>query len=440
MYDLIIENASIVTCDRSHTVFEKGVMAVRDGKIAAVEDSGSAAAKNLKAKKVLKADGRIMMPGLVNMHCHAADSLFRGLVENLSLEEWLGQVWIAEKATLTPETCHLGGLLGLAENLLAGVTTVMDMFWYPEASVRAARELGMRISAGGIFFDLPGIGERSQDDYAKEAEQFIASHAGSDDVFAAVMPHGTYTVAPEHLVEAKAIADRHGAFFNTHAAETRAEQADIKKRYGKSVIRHLNAYELLGPQTVLAHCVHVDKEEIGLMADTGTVVVHNPMSNLKLGSGIAPVAEMQDAGVRLTLGTDGAISGNDLDMWLAMRLATGLAKGATMDPKAVSAADTLHMATLNGAEALGQDDRLGSLEAGKSADFIMLDALGVHATPIFDLITHLVFSANRNDVRDVFVEGRQLVKDGQLAGYDIKPVLKAANALVPEISASLKAG
>jgi 5-methylthioadenosine/S-adenosylhomocysteine deaminase len=191
---------------------------------------------------------------------------------------------------------------------------------------------------------------------------------------------------------------------------------------------------------VLAHCVHVDKTEIALMADTGTVVVHNPMSNLKLGSGIAPVARMHDAGIRMTLGTDGAISGNDLDMWLTMRLAAGLAKGGTMDPQVLPAAEILHMATLNGAEALGLGDRLGSLEAGKSADVIMLDTAVVHATPIFDPITHLVYSASKNDVGDVFVEGRHLVKDGRLADYDLKPILDQTNALAPKISASLDAG
>ena len=248
------------------------------------------------------------------MHCHAGDSLFRGLVEGLTLESWLGRVWVAEKAILTEKTTYLGSILGLAENLLAGATTVMDMFWYPNETVRAANDLGMRISTGGIFFDLPGIGDRIHVNYIKEAETFMATHQESETIFPAILPHGSYTVSPEHLEDAKAISDRYGALFSTHAAETQAEQADISNRYGKSVIRHLEAHNLLGPRTILAHCVHVDTTEIKMMADSGTIVAHNPMSNLKLGSGIAPISEMLDARINLTLGTDGAISGNDLDM------------------------------------------------------------------------------------------------------------------------------
>ena len=340
-------------------------MAIRNGRIAALEPRESDAAIQLQAYKTISAKGKLVMPGLINMHCHAGDSLFRGLVEGLTLESWLRRVWVAEKAVLTPETTYLGSVLGLAENLLAGTTTVMDMFWYPSKTARAANDLGMRLSTGGIFFDLPGIGNRSHTNYKKEAEAFMVAQQESDTIFPAILPHGAYTVSPEHLVDAKVISDRHGALFSTHAAETLAEQADISNRYGKSVIRHLHAYDILGPRSILAHCVHVDETEIKMMADSGTIVAHNPMSNLKLGSGIAPVSEMLDAGINITLGTDGAISGNDLDMWLTMRLAASLPKGAMMRADVVTAKQVLHMATLNGADALGQSKNLGSLETGK---------------------------------------------------------------------------
>ena len=293
------------------------------------------------------------MPGLINMHCHAADSLFRGLVENLPLEEWLGRVWIAEKAILTPETTYLGSVLGLAENLLSGSTTVMDMFWYPDETVKAAKDLGMRVSTGGIFFDLPGIGGRSQEDYISEADNFYQNHSSDDSVIPAILPHGSYTVSPQNLSEAKSMADQYGILFCTHAAETQAEQNDIKARYDNSVIRHLDKYKLLGETSVLAHCVHLDDTEISLLAQSKTNVVLNPMSNLKLGSGIAPVKAMHRAGINLTIGTDGAISGNDLDMWLAMRLTCGLAKGLNMEADALTAEQVLHMATISGAKALG---------------------------------------------------------------------------------------
>ena len=438
MDDILIKDALIVTCDGSHSVIENGVMAVSQGKITALEQTDTSAAENLSAKKIVSANGNILMPGLINMHCHAADSLFRGLVENLPLEEWLGRVWIAEKAILTPETTYLGSILGLAENLLSGSTTVMDMFWYPDETVKAAKDLGMRISTGGIFFDLPGIGGRSHKDYISEANNFYQKHSSDDSVIPAVLPHGSYTVSPQNLSEAKSIADRHGMLFCTHAAETQAEQNDIKARYDNSVIRHLDKHKLLGETSVLAHCVHLDEKEISLLAQSKTNIVLNPMSNLKLGSGIAPVKAMHRAEINLTIGTDGAISGNDLDMWLAMRLTCGLAKGVNMEADALTAEQVLHMATINGAKALGKSNTLGSLEIGKNADFILVDINNSHSIPLFDPITHLVFGAGRSDVTDVFVSGKHVVKNKKISGLDIEKIHEEVRQLAPSIKASLE--
>ncbi|MEL0285470.1 MAG: amidohydrolase family protein, partial [Paracoccaceae bacterium] len=240
MYDLLVKDALIVTCNPEHSVIDGAVMAVRDGKIALIAPAQSDAANALEAKNYMSAKGKMVLPGLINMHCHAGDSLFRGLVENLPLEAWLNRVWIAEKAILTPHTTYLGSVLGFAENLLSGVTSVMDMFWYPHEAVRAAQMLGMRVSTGGLFFDFPGIGERSHERYIEEAKEFSSRYSRSADVFPCVMPHGAYTVSPEHLRDAKSIADADRGLFCTHAAETRAEQADIQNRYGRTVIRHLD--------------------------------------------------------------------------------------------------------------------------------------------------------------------------------------------------------
>ena len=438
MDDILIKDALIVTCDGSHSIIENGVMAVSQGKITALEQTGKSAAENLSAKKIVSANGNIVMPGLINMHCHAADSLFRGLVENLPLEEWLGRVWIAEKAILTPETTYLGSILGLAENLLSGSTTVMDMFWYPDETVKAAKDLGMRISTGGIFFDLPGIGGRSHKDFIFEANNFYQKHSSDDSVIPAVLPHGSYTVSPQNLSEAKSIADRQGMLFCTHAEETQAEQNDIKARYDNSVIRHLDKHKLLGETSVLAHCVHLDEKEISLLAQSKTNIVLNPMSNLKLGSGIAPVKAMHRAEINLTIGTDGAISGNDLDMWLAMRLTCGLAKGVNMEADALTAEQVLHMATINGAKALGKSNTLGSLEIGKNADFILVDINNSHSIPLFDPITHLVFGAGRSDVTDVFVSGKHVVKNKKISGLDIEKIYEEVRQLDPSIKASIE--
>lgn len=432
--DLIVTDALIVTADADFTVIEGGAVAVRDGRIAAL---GPASEIGREASEVIDAGGAILMPGLVNSHCHAGDSLFRGLVEDLPLEPWLQTVWKAERAILNRDTVRLGATLGFAELLLSGVTSVMDMFWFPDQAVHAARDLGMRVATGGIFIDFPGVDHVTHDDRLRAAKAFFAEFDGAEDVFPTIMPHGTYTVGPDNLTSAKALAEEYGALFSTHAAETQAEQADIANRYGRSVIRHLDHLGLLDERTVLAHCVWLDDEEVEILARTGATVSHNPVSNLKLASGIARIPDLLRAGARVTVGTDGAISGNDLDMWMALRLAATLHRGATRRADAVSTRQALAMVTREGAAALGALDRIGSLEPGKFADMILIDTSRVHATPIFDPMTHIVFSTAKSDVRDVFVSGRRVVRDGALTGIDIAETLARVRALTPAIAASI---
>jgi len=436
-FDLIIENAIVVTADADNRVIEKGGVTVSNGRIAHVLDQSALEAMKDRAARVVDGRGHILMPGLINTHCHAGDSLFRGLVENLPLEAWLQTVWKAEAAILDPETTRLGSVVGFAEQLLSGVTTVMDMFWYPRQTVEAARMVGLRVATGGIFFDPPGMDKKTVETRPNDAERFIAEFAEADDVFVATMPHGAYTVSPENLRLAKDIAEAHGALYHVHAAETRAEQADVQNRYGRSVIRHLDHLDLLDERTVLAHCVHLDDEEIDILARTGASAVHNPVSNLKLGSGIARVPDMLDAGVRVTLGTDGAISGNDLDMWLALRLAAMLHKGAAMDAEAVTTAQALAMVTRDGATALQAGDRIGTLEPGKFADMVLVDVQRAHAVPLFEPVTHLVYSINKSDIAHVFLAGEQVVRDGQLTRLDLAGPIAEVQAMAPQIAASI---
>jgi 5-methylthioadenosine/S-adenosylhomocysteine deaminase len=433
-HDLILTNALIVTCDAARSTLPGGALAVDAGRITRIGPAGEI---GTNARVLVDASGMLLMPGLINTHCHAGCSLFRGLVEGLALEPWLRQVWRAEGATLTPATCRLGARLGLAENLLGGVTTVLDMYWRPRETVAAARDLGMRVATGGIFIDGPGVDGLDAAARLAEARAFLEDFAKADDVIAGVLPHGTYTVSPDLLRASHDLAAEFGAPWSTHAAETRAEQADVAARYGGSVVRHLDRLGLLDARTTLAHCVWLDDEEIAILARTGATVSHNPVSNLKLASGIARVPDMLAAGVRVTLGTDGAISGNDIDLWLALRLAATLHKGALLDPAAVTTAQALAMVTTAGAGALGAADRLGSLEPGKAADMILLDLSQPHATPLFDPLTHIVYSASKSDVRHVFVGGRQVVRDGALTGLDIAETLAEVAALAPRIAASV---
>jgi 5-methylthioadenosine/S-adenosylhomocysteine deaminase len=437
MTDLIITNAVVVTADAQNPVIARGGVAVTGGRITHIGTSEALAPMAGQARRVVDADGLLLMPGLINTHCHAADSLFRGLVENLKLEPWLQTVWKAEAAILTPQTTHLGSVLGFAELLLGGVTSVMDMFWYPRETVRAARDVGVRVSTGGIFFDFPGVNGQSQAEREANAEAFFEEFSGADDVFPAVLPHGTYTVSPEHLKIARAIADRHGGLFSTHVAETLAERADIESRYGRSVVAHLEHHGLVDDRAVFAHCVHLDDEEIDILARRGASVAHNPMSNLKLASGFARVPDMLRAGINVTLGTDGAISGNDLDMWMALRLVATLHKAVALDAEVVTTHEAVAMLTINGAKALNAADRIGSLEVGKFADMVLIDIRRPHAVPMFDPLTHLVYSTAKSDVRHVFVGGEQVVRDGVLTKLDIAETLDEVQALVPAIKASI---
>ena len=432
--DLVITNALVVTADPAGTVIRDGAITVEEGRIARL---GPSADVGTDARRVIDAGGMLLAPGLVNTHCHAGDSLFRGLVEDLPLEPWLRTVWKAEGAILDRDTVRLGATLGLAETLLGGVTTTMDMFWHPAETVAAARRLGVRVATGGIFFDGPGIDGLAPVDRLAAAAAFFDAFGGSDDVLPGCLPHGAYTVGPHGLVAAKRLADDRGGLFCTHAAETRAEQAIVHERYGRSVIRHLDALGLLDARTVLAHCVWLDDEEIAILARSGATVSHNPLSNLKLASGIARVPDLLAAGVRVTLGTDGAISGNDLDLWMALRLAATLHRGATLRADAVTTAQAFRMVTLDAAAALGAEDRIGSLEPGKLADMILIDIRRAHAVPLFDPLTHLMFSCAKSDVRHVFVGGRQVVDDGRVTGLDLDGVLEEVAALTPRIAASV---
>jgi 5-methylthioadenosine/S-adenosylhomocysteine deaminase len=435
--DLVVHGARVVTGDPAGTQHEKGGLAVANGRILAVGPDASLAPYAHTSAQVIDAQGAILSPAFVNTHCHAANSLFRGVAEGLALEPWLDRVWRAEHAVLSPEVTFLGTAFGLAENLLCGVTTVMDMYWYPEEVVKAAAAVGARIATGPIFFDPPGMDKATGAQRLGLAHAFLDACRDAPHLILTVMAHGAYTVGPESLVQARDLARAEGALFCTHAAETRAEQATVLERYGRSVIRHLDHLELLSPRTVLAHCVHLDEGERELLAERGATVSHNPASNMKLGAGIAPIPELLSRGVRVALGTDGAISGNDLDMWKALRYAAVLHNGRLMDPTAVLPRQAFAMATIEGAKALGVGDQLGSLEPGKRADFMLVRTDVAHAAPMFDPVDHLVYSAAKSDVTDVFRDGEQVVKDGQLTKVDLAEMIAKVAELQPKIATAV---
>lgn len=435
--DLLIEGGTVLTIDDAWTVIPDGAVAVRRADIVEVGSATDLASKYRdRADTVIDASGKLVMPGLINIHTHGADSLFRGLIDDLPLEPWLERLWKVETAILNPRTVRAGARLAYAEMIRGGTTTALDMFWYPEASVEAAREAGFRVFTGPIWFDSPEIDGLSNAERRHRAAEFLQQYLHDPLITPCVLPHGTYTVAPPQLEDARELAEEHGVLFSTHLSETAAEVAQVEGQYGRRPPAHLDNLGLLGPRSILAHCVHLNRDEIDLLANRRAVVAHCPLSNLKLGSGVAPLDGMRRAGVRVGLGTDGPVSGNDLDMWWTMRLAAVLHKGVHQDPALISAREVVAMATRGAAEVLDKRNQIGSLEAGKRADLIVVDLSRPHLTPMFDVYSHLVYAVGRDDVETVVIHGQIVMQARRLQTLDEAAVMAEVEEIAAEIAAA----
>lgn len=430
--DLLITGPLIVTMDGAGRVIEDGAIAVTAGEIAAVGRRTELA--GVEARETLDASGQLLIPGLVNGHVHMADSLFRSLVEDLPLEPWLERLWISEREFVTRENVALGARLALAEMIRCGTTCAVDMFWFPEAGADAAIEAGFRLVTGPIFFDFGGPDGIANEDRVRIGREWLARYADEPLIVPCVQPHNHLTVSPEGMRAARDLADEAGALFHTHCSETATEVATTRERFGRTPVEHLAELGLLDGRALLAHCVHLTNDDFRRLADSGAAVLHNPLSNLKLGSGIAPVARMLAEGIPVLVGTDGPVSSNDLDMWTAMRFAGLLQRGAHHDPVLTPALEVVRMVTTAGARALGLGDRIGSLEPGKRADLVLLDLDRPHLTPMFDVYAHLVYAVGRDDVRSVMVDGRFLMRDRALTTIDERATLADARALGERIA------
>ena len=429
--DTLILGPLVVTMDADERILEAGAIAVRDGEIVAVgtrEDF-----EGHDAAETIDASGKLVMPGLVNAHTHLGDSLFRSLVEELPLEAWLERLWISEREFVSRDSVELGARLSMAEMIRGGTTCALDMFWFPEAAADAALDAGFRLVTGPIFFDFDGPDGVAVEARIAAGERWLERYAAEPLVTACVQPHNALTVSPDGLRAARGLADRAGVLFHTHCSETATEVRQTIERFGHAPVAHLDELGILDGPTVLAHCVHLDDDDFARLRRTGAAVLHNPLSNLKLGSGIAPVARLLEEGVPVALGTDGPVSSNDLDMWTAMRFAGLLQRGVHMDPVLTSARDIVRMATTIGARSLGLGDRVGRLAEGYRADLILIDLARPHLTPMYDVYGHLVYAVGRDDVRSVMIDGRWVLRDRALETIDEAAVLADMGQLAAEI-------
>ncbi|MET7691163.1 amidohydrolase [Streptomyces sp. NPDC005483] len=428
--DLLVHGGAVLTVDEAGSVVHHGAVAVHAGEIVAVGPAEELCAR-FTAEESIDAGGCLVLPGLINTHTHLAMTLLRGRADDVTLQQFLERVLPVEAELLAPKNVAAAVRLAIAESVRAGVTSALDMYWFHEAAEQAAREAGWRLHSGPTFMDVPeppdGMVYGQRLAWARQyLEARGPARGGHRPV---VFAHSAYTLSPDQLTGIAALAREFGALLHIHAAENATEVATVEARYGKRPVELLDSLGILGPDLLLAHAVDLTGPEIAALARTGTSVAHCPVSNLKLGCGIAPVPRLLSAGVTVGLGTDGAVSSNSLDVLGAVRQAA-LVHKAGGDPTAVGAEQAVRMATIEGARALGLGEHLGSLEAGKRADLIVLDLGAPHLRPLHDPWSTLAYAAHSSDVRDTVVDGRVLMRDRELRTLDERAMIADLEALV----------
>jgi 5-methylthioadenosine/S-adenosylhomocysteine deaminase len=428
--DKVIHNGTVVVMDDAFTILTSGAVAIQDGIIRKVWSPGPGE-RLPEADAVVDAGGGLIMPGLINAHIHLPMSLFRGMADDLSLDQWLnGHIFPAEAAHISPPNVGIGARLSLAEMLLSGTTTCCDGYFLESFVAPAAKESGIRAVLGQGVIDFPAPGVADPDQNIAHAAAFVKDwQAQTSNIQPSIFCHSPYTCSDSTLRKAKATATELGVLFQIHVAETAVEADQCRQKNGCSPVQHLHRLGILDEHSLLIHAIWADAEDIEVIAHTGAGVVHCPESNMKLASGIAPVPVFIRAGISCGLGTDGCASNNDLSLFGEMRTAALLHKVAQMDPTALDAASTLKMATTEGARALGMADTIGSLEVGKQADIILVDVDTPHMVPLYHPASHLVYAASGSDVRHVFIGGRWVVRNGILQTMDLDSILSEARAL-----------
>jgi len=432
--DLLIRNGSVLTMDPQGTLIETGAVAVSGDRIVKVEKEDALTA-SYQATKTIDAQGGIIMPGLVNTHTHAAMTCFRGLADDLPLMTWLNDYIFPAEAKLTFDIVYDGTRLACSEMILSGTTTFCDMYLFEDAVAQAAKEAGMRAVVGEVIYDFPSPNYGPVEEGLKYTEDLIEKWRDDPLITIAVEPHSAYVCSPELLKNLRAIADRNGVPMVIHLAESEREVDDIRERYGRTPVSHLAEIGFLSSNLIADHCVALTPEDMALLKDFDVKIAHNPESNMKLASGIAPIPELLKHGITVGIGTDGCASNNNLDMLQEIDTVAKLHKVHTLDPTVMDAMTVIKMATIDGARVLGIGDITGSLEAGKKADIIVIDIRRPHLIPMYNIYSHLVYAATGSDVVTSIVNGQVLMQDRVLTTLDVDEVIAAVNQIAQGIKA-----
>lgn len=442
--DLILKNANVLTMNGQLQQFDNGAVAVRGENIVRVGPE-SDLLKAYTAEQVMDCGGKVLMPGLVNAHTHVPMTLLRGLADDLRLDVWLmGYMMPVEREFVSPDFVRLGTLLACAEMIRSGITSFADMYYYEEEVAKATADAGMRGLCAQTVLKFPSPDAQFFEESLAAARDFIERWKGHPLIIPSVAPHAPYTCTEEILRSTAALAAEFDVPLHTHLSETALEVENMRREQGMPVIPYVKKQDLFEAKVLAAHCVHIDEGEIRTLQRAGAGVAHNPASNLKLASGIAPVKRMLELGLNVGIGTDGPASNNDLDMFEEMRLAALLAKGATGDPTVLPAQTALLMATRLGAQAMHIGHFTGSLEAGKRADLILVDLSPLHNAPRFHHDPHgtysqIVYAAKSTDVTDVMINGRWVMRDQKLLTLDADDLVHHAQEYAHKIDYFLMA-
>jgi 5-methylthioadenosine/S-adenosylhomocysteine deaminase len=435
--DLLILGGTVVTMDGERRVLKDAGIAVRDGRIVAI-DTQSAIRTKYSAAQTINAQDKLIVPGLINGHTHIPMTLFRGLADDLDLQEWLTKyIFPAEAKNVTEEFVRVGTRLGLAEMIRGGTTTYCDMYYFEDAIADETAKAGVRGVLGETVIDFPVADNKTNAEAMAYVERFVNRWKNHELVVPAIAPHAPYTVSEEHLKAARAFSDRTGAPIVTHISETKREVDDSVKAKGASPVVYLERIGFLSNKVIAAHMVWPQDGETDILKRRGVGVVHNPQSNMKLASGVSPVPRMMQEGLFVGLGTDGAASNNDLNMWEEMDTAAKLHKVFNSDPKIMSAQQAFELATIRGAEALHLEKEIGSLEVGKRADVVIIERDSLHQIPLYNVYSDLVYATKSTDVQTVVINGRIVMRNRRLLTLNETAIKASARVFREKIAQSL---
>ncbi len=426
--DALVSAEFLLPLPTQDSVIPQGALAIQKDTIVDIGTAEELQSKYPLVPRMHEPHG-LIMPGLINTHTHAAMSCFRGLADDLPLMTWLEQHIFPREAKLTPEIVYTSTMLSLAEMIKSGTTSFCDMYLFSKEVAQATQESCMRGWIGEVLYDFPSPCYGALDNGFTYLEELFAEYKKHPLITTTVNPHSVYTCAPSLLSRLGEYASEYDSLYVIHLSENEEEVATCSKRYGIRPVAHLDTLGLLSPKTLASHCVMLDNADIELLAKNQVKVAHCIESNLKLASGIAPAVTMLNHNITLSLGTDGSASNNDVDLFSEMNTAAKIHKVHCMDPTVMTAEQTLHAATLGGAKALGAEDKVGSLEIGKQADFIVLDLDQPHLIPLYNIPSHLVYAARGSDVIHTYIAGRQVMKNRTLLTIDEEAVIAEMQAL-----------